>query len=124
MKNVRETSRDALKALKSGGFFEPAIQRVFDALVDNGPCTASELYFAMGMRNHSQSNVHTRLGELRDRGSVEELPKRKCSRSGRECIVWDVTGKYPVKLDKPMKHKCATCNGKGFIVERQTRFDI
>ncbi len=84
------------------------------ALAIHGPCTANELFHAWkGSQGISQSNLHARLGELRDQGSVLEHPKRVCKRTGEMAYEWEAILKVPRKLQNPKTSKCRHCNGTG-----------
>lgn len=104
MSGVRETSIEAYRVLVEGGLLSPMRRRIYAALYQHGPCTANELWAAMDHpnRHSNQSNIHTRLGELRDMGVVAELEPRPCRATGSTVIVWDVTSSStPISCDRP-----------------------
>jgi hypothetical protein len=103
---VRETSVEAYYEVLNSGYIGRRQKEVYTALADYGPCTAGELFYKLTTfgRNPSHSNISTRLGELRDYfGIVDELPKRVCSRSGVNALVWQVNANRPTKPEKKIK---------------------
>lgn len=65
-------------------------KRVLKLLMDNGPMTGSEVNSALRC-----SSGHKRLSELEDKGVVHAGAPRACLVTGREAIVWHVTGRMP-----------------------------
>ena len=99
--SVRETSREAYEKVIASGLITGQRLRVFNALFEHGPATASELFRAMqGSTSMVNSNVRARIGELRDMGAVAEIAFRPCSVTGMTCIVWEVSGVLPRALKK------------------------
>jgi len=98
---VRRTSINAYHKIETEGLLSKRKWQVYKALFQYGPATGSELFRYMhDHRNPTHSNVVTRLGELRDMGCVMELTTRRCEVSGQNVIVWDVTDRVPIKLEK------------------------
>lgn len=122
---TRRTSIEAYNNIKENGLLSERRWQVYSVLFDIGPATGGEVFKEMkkryGMLVPTNSNTTTRLGELRNCGVVEELGERECSVSGQRVILWDVTDRLPTKLEKPKKIKCPHCDGKGYVVEQQTR---
>lgn len=120
---TRKTSIEAYNTIKENGLLSKRRLEVYEALFEFGPCTGGELFRKANakQKNIPNANIVTRLGELRRVGVVAEVGERKCAATGMNVIVWDVTDKLPLKLEKPIKSKCKTCNGKGYIVEQQAR---
>jgi len=126
---IRETSIEAYNQIKSNGLLSLRRWEVYDILFRKGPLTANEAFreIAMERGKRAQSLLsvsNARFTELRKIGVVKEVCERTCTLSGVKVIEWDVTDRLPVKLDKPEKHKCRTCNGKGYIQTQQARFDV
>lgn len=122
---IRQTSIEAYHAIKESGLLSRRRFQVYDILFHHGPLTAGEV-FQLGLQEGTWSRavkggICARLTELRDVGVAEEKGTRTCSLSGQKTILWDVTPRLPIKFDKPKKHRCQTCDGKGFIVETQAR---
>jgi DNA-binding transcriptional ArsR family regulator len=117
---VRDTSRDAYYQIRDEGLLSRRRLQVYEALRDAGPCTANELYTFMKntgqtTTKNQQTNLTPRLGELRDLGVVSEVREKSCDVTGRIVIEWEVNYQaLPVKIQKPHKHKCLSCNGKGW----------
>ena len=82
--------------------------RVYDALFRHGPLTGGEL-FRVGVKNgywlgsKIKGSICARLTELRQQGVTEEQGVQRCSYTGKKAIVWDVTDRLPIKLDKNRK---------------------
>lgn len=122
---TRQTSIDVYNAIKNNGLLSKRRWEIYDALYEHGPATANELFKkARGFSSSTQANFHARLGELRDLGVVCELRNRECKTNGNFVIEWEVTNKLPVKYEKAKKEKCKTCDGKGYIVTQQAKFNI
>jgi hypothetical protein len=120
---VRETSREALKTIRDNGLLSERRLQVYELLFLHGPCTGAELFeafnIAHGRKNSSNSNILTRLGELRDCGCAKEVRTRKCTMTGQTVIEWDVTKALPRDVKKPKKTNCPHCRGKGYIIQER-----
>lgn len=113
---VRKTSIEAYNQIKNNGLLSERRMQVYDLLYKYGPLTALQVidHFRRTLINFSSTgNLSTRLSELRDMGVVEELGTTKCPIGGRNVILWDVTDRLPVKVEKKKKTKCPFCNGTG-----------
>lgn len=114
---IRSTSAATFRRIKEDGLLSKRRLQVYEALYEFGPCTGSELYRQMALRSAvSNSNVVTRLGELRDCGAAYEVRERKCQVSGQMVIEWDVTEKVPTELPKK-KSKTEVRNRLAELVE-------
>lgn len=119
---VRETSKEAYRKIVEQKLLPPLQQLVLDAVYNFGPCTANELVRDMkeaGKTTKGRDFFAQRLSELRDKGVIDELPKRECGVTGHSAYVWAYSGRMPVKFDKPKRQKCPTCNGHGYIETKQ-----
>lgn len=106
---VRETSIEAYNTIRDQGMLSRRRWQTYDGLYKHGPCTGNELikkiinedsgYHAF----RTQTNILTRLGELRDMGCVKELGETTCSITKMKVILWDVTGVLPKKLTREIK---------------------
>ncbi len=113
---VRETSALAYQSVMDSGYIGKKQKEVYAGLFRHQNSTGSELYSALGWnRNPSHSNIGTRLGELRDMGVVDELPKRRCKITGHLAIEWQTNDAHPRKPTQTTKIKCPTCKGKGHL---------
>lgn len=116
---IRDTSIEAYKKIRENGLLSKRRFEVYDILFNNGPLTGSEVAIKFkktyGHFAPSNTNIVTRLGELRDTGAVREVNKTMCSVTGMTVILWDVTSKLPIKLEKTKKQNCPHCNGTGKI---------
>lgn len=122
---TRQTSVDAFNYLRDNKILSTRRWQVYSALFDHGPCTASELaveiYKGSTRLVGEAKNVCARLNELSKMGIAQELGTRVCNVSGMTVILWDVTDKLPIKLDKPKRIKCKSCDGKGYHETTQTK---
>lgn len=107
--NIRETSIAAYCAIMENGLLSPMRERAYDVLFryimayEDTP-TIGELAESFPKSRTSRSgygNIHTRFGELRGRGVVEELGKRVCKVSGMVVIYWGITGQLPTEPPEP-----------------------
>ena len=110
-----ETSREALQQITEEGLLRKVSLAIYTGLHTYGPCTGSELAREM-KREHAKLRLETpdwltprairaRLGELRDRGAVDEKEPRICAVTGRRVIVWAVSGRLPSKRKKKRMNK-------------------
>lgn len=117
---IRETSKAAYNKIKSQGLLSERRMEVYHTLYMFGPLTASELSELLPKKVSRTigSNVHARLGELRQLGVAKEVRERKCEISGQNVIEWDVTDKLPGKLNKQIKPEtilyCNVCCSGGW----------
>lgn len=118
---MRETSFEAYRDIRDSGLLSKRRFQVYEILYVYGPMTGGELFREMkkkyGMTVPTNSNVTTRLGELRERGSVRELGVRRCKVSGQTVILWDVTKNLPSEPVRMKRKKCVHCAGLGYIKE-------
>lgn len=92
---MRRTSTDTYKQIKEEGLLSRMRWRVYSALFHDGPATAGEL----DVQGMSRNNVATRMTELRELGVVRESGERACGSTGRNVILWRVSGRLPAKRD-------------------------
>lgn len=98
---ARRTSIDTYYKIKNEGLLSRRRLQVYEILFQHGPMTSGELYKKRKISfDIENSNSRSRLTELRDMGCVVELGEKKCSITGRNCILWDVTEGLPSKLPK------------------------
>lgn len=119
---ARQTSIEAFHEIKANGLLSERRFQVYECLFESGPLTQNECHQLISSDNMiTKQSIGPRFAELERVGVITEVGKRVCSVTGKNCIIWDVTKKLPLKLDKPKKVKCPTCNGKGHTAEQQTR---
>lgn len=91
-KYVRPTSIKSYEEIVETGWLGKAQEFVFNYLYHHGPATGAE-------GDHSTHSVgghfHKRLSELRDMGVVEEVGTCKCPVTGKDAVLWDITGRAP-----------------------------
>ncbi len=97
---VRTTSFEAYREIRDRGLLSPMRWRVYACLYGYGPFTSAELDEHMRNPKELRPGYHKRLSELRGMEVVQEVGERECRVTGRNAIVWDVTDRLPVKLDK------------------------
>jgi len=106
---IRETSIEAYNTIRDQGMLSRRRWEAYDGLFKYGPCTGNELIKKIiGQENgyhavRTQTNIITRLGELRDMGCVKELGETVCSITKMKVILWDVTNNLPKKLTREIK---------------------
>lgn len=101
---TRQTSIDAYHEIKLKGLLSVRRFQIYDVLHRFGALTANEVFEILkketdpsGKQFRFDSNTRARFTELRELGVVKELGTQKCSVTGRECILWDVTGNLPAE---------------------------
>ena len=100
---TRSTSIEAYHTIRDNGMLSRRRFEVYETLFHYGPMTANETFVQIarqrpGMR--FDSNTHARFTELRDMGVAAELGARPCSITGMNAILWDVTDRLPVALER------------------------
>jgi hypothetical protein len=123
---TRQTSVDAYHKIKDEGLLSARRWEAYDILFRHGPLTANELLAIAKQEDPSRSWSHLetltkRLRELCQSGVADEVGTKICSITGMTVILWDVTAHIPVKFEKPKRHKCNACNGRGYIEESQAK---
>lgn len=84
--NVRETSIKTYTEIQEEGFKDTWEQIAFDAVKEFPMMTARE-YFEIIIKDGNREHIFPRLTELKQKGYIIEVGKRKCSCSGRKCYV-------------------------------------
>lgn len=106
---ARDTSIQAYRQIQAEGLLSERRFEAYKFIYEHGPLTANEMMYKakeLRMRTHiHMESLSKRLSELRDLGVIQEIGTKKCSISGRECIVWDVTSNLPVKPKKKKTSK-------------------
>ena len=103
---TRETSIEAYRRIEAEGLLSKRRAEVYRALFVHGPCTANELYKHMRSPDILNTNIVTRLGELRGMGVAKELGARECRVTHQTVLVWDVTAAMPrplMRLTEPTR---------------------
>lgn len=83
----RSTSAEAYEAIKESGLLGKMQLRVLEVVANHGPITANEVNERLGGYGY-----HKRLSELQRFGVVHTPESRKCSVTGRRCMLWELTG--------------------------------
>lgn len=104
MRAVRQTSVDTYNEIKEKGLVGRLQFEVYDAIYKHGPITQGELMkIAFEARENTAMTIRPRFAELERLGTIEIVDKRPCKVTGRECLVWDVTGTLPEKSKEDHK---------------------
>ncbi len=112
---ARRTSIEAYHAIKEGGLLSYRRMQIYEVLYEHGPLTANEIFrMIIGKSSINQANVPARLNEMREMGCVEELGEKQCSVTNNNVILWDVTGRIPIRIEKKKRDVCQHCNGTGY----------
>ena len=89
----QETSRLAYNTIKNNGLLNKLQLEVYGFIYNCGPCTQREA--SQQLRGHSNYSVPPRFTELHEMGVIEPVGTRKCSVTGKQCIIWEATDKLP-----------------------------
>lgn len=101
---TRPTSLQTYHQIQREGLLSKMRWQVYDAVFRHGPCTSAEAFSKMQKTGKSPlSQSRARFTELRNAGVLQELDIRKCTVTGRQVIVWEVTKKLPSKLARRAK---------------------
>lgn len=94
---IRETSIRVYNQIKSEGLLSKMRLRVYEAILNNAPCTSGEALSSMLKSDNVLSQSRARFTELRDRGVIKEIGQRSCNITGRRAIIWDLTDELPTE---------------------------
>ena len=99
---ARDTSIEAYHKIKENGMLSSRRWEAYEILFHHGPMTCGELFSKSDLVNLKgyRQNYVARLGELRDLGVVTEVGTKKCSITGMNVILWDVTSNLPKTPEK------------------------
>lgn len=111
---TRRTSIEVYQKIKSEGLLSALRFTVYECLFNYGPLSQMETCKYIGSK-HQDRSIMPRFAELEKIGAIESIGEKKCSVTGRNVLIWDVTDRIPKKLIKEQKTKCLMCNGKGFL---------
>lgn len=102
---ARQTSIDCYHAIKEGGLLSNMRMRVYEAILYSAPCTSAEAMKGILNSGNVLSQSRARFTELRDMGVICEKGIKKCSVTGRNAIVWDLTDNLPKEQPKKLTIK-------------------
>jgi len=103
---ARTTSVRTFKRIKKNGLLSKSRLEVYEALYNNGPCTAGQLF--KNLKNVIvKGSVCARLTELRQRGCAMEIGTTKCPVTGQNAALWDVTKDLPTEPTKVKETRAA-----------------
>jgi hypothetical protein len=96
---VRRTSIDAYRTIRDNGLLSARRWEAYDILYRYGPMTSNEIFERAKLHGNPnyRHNTNARMTELRDRGVAVEVGTKKCSVTGHNVILWDVTEALPRK---------------------------
>lgn len=119
---IRQTSINAYLEIKEKGLLSKRRWQVYEVLYQHGPLTGREVNKILATaRGNNSSTFIGRLSELRDLGIVYECGEKFDSETNQTVLLWDVTDKLPIKLEKQKRIKCKHCGGRGYFIEQQTK---
>lgn len=99
---IRDTSKEAYEYIVDNGILSRKSLEVYEALYHKGEMTSSETLSVLLRtgKNYCRENpnVHSILCHLRNLDLVEEKGTKICSITGRNVILWKVTGRYPKRI--------------------------
>lgn len=116
---MRETSIQVFHQIEAEGLLSKMRFMVYSIVVNKGPLTIAEASKYVPLID--SRSISPRFAELERVGCIAAIGRKICSVTGREVILWETTNKLPVKLEKPERHKCKTCDGKGYTEETQAK---
>lgn len=91
---MRKTSIAAYEELRDSGDLSKLRWAVYRYIFHHGPLTQNEMDVKLTRKKQDfiSSGYHARFSELKAMGLIEEIGKRTSSSTGKQGIVWDVTG--------------------------------
>lgn len=121
---MRQTSVEAFHTIRDNGLLSKRRWQVYEYVYTFGPCSAGDAVQALSKTGIGHSSVTPRFAELQELGLFTDVGTKKDPKTQQTVIVWDVTDKLPLKFEKPQKEKCNACNGKGYIISQQAKFNL
>lgn len=118
---IRDTSIEVYRQIRDEGLLTKLNWEVYHALWESGPSTIREIYVKYFEGKYNDRSISPRFKELTEKGVIEATRKRVCRVSGRTVYEWELTKRLPIKVERAQKTKCKHCDGRGFIVEQQTK---
>lgn len=106
----RRTSSESYRIIQESGVLSKRRWQAYQLLFDHGPMTGNELSHLARV-----PGLWKRCSELHQMGLVVQVCERPCQITGMKAIVWDVTTNLPTDIIKPERHRCETCDGKGWL---------
>ena len=105
----RETSIETYYKIKDEGLLSDLRFEVYETLFNYGPLTQMELCRKISHPFRQDRSYMPRFAELKNMQVIAEAGERVCQITGRNVLIWDVTNKLPIKLEKTKKEKCPHC---------------
>tara|TARA_R110002012_G_scaffold128149_1_gene280393 strand:- start:1164 stop:1586 length:423 start_codon:yes stop_codon:yes gene_type:complete len=102
---IRQTSINCYNKIKREGLLSKMRFKVYEAILNNAPCTSGEAFATMTTKENQISQSRARFTELRELGVIYEVQNRKCSITGMNVIEWDLTDRLPLNIKKTNKTK-------------------
>ena len=102
---TRHTSIDCFNQIKQEGLLSKMRFKVYEAILNNAPCTSAEVLSTMLSKNSAITSSRARFTELRELGVIYEVQNRKCAITGRTSIEWDLTDRLPINIKNSNKTK-------------------
>lgn len=104
---IRQTSINVYHEIRDNGLLSKLRFTVYEALFKHGPMTQMELCHLLRGDKYSydRQSLTPRFAELLDAGVIKDVGKRKCSITGNEVLVWDVTDRLPKKVTRLFSRK-------------------
>ncbi len=123
---VRSTSLEIYRKIKENGFLTKLEAEVYDCFYEHGAMTTNEMLRniaqVLGTANYRKIASYQKVVKrLVHRLALMEMGKRECTVTGNSANYFITTDRLPIKFEKPERHKCNACDGRGFIEETQAR---
>lgn len=123
---IRDTSIEVYHQILAEGLITKREQEVYDALFRFGPLTGKEIVKVARMSGSTgqSDSLVPRLAQMREKEVVREVGERKCSVTGRNAILWDVTSKLPKKAQQGCAVKMKVLKPTFNVVEVTDRLEL
>lgn len=121
---IRKTSLEVYRQIEAEGLLARQMLETYKVVYECGPMTSGEAFAMLNKGNpiKALTQSRARFTDMRRMGVLSEVGERACRVTGRNAILWDVTDKLPVKVEKPKRTKCKACDGRGYFETQQTKF--
>ena len=102
---MRDTSTAVYHEIMASGLLTRYRRRVFECIYRHGPISIGAVVRAAKEKGLREQVVSPRFAELQSLGVITEVGHTIDAVTGMRVLLWDITGKSPVKPEKRVSKK-------------------
>lgn len=119
---MRDTSLDTYHKLVSTGMLSKRRRQVAEFIAVFGPTYQRKAHKELSkLEKSNSSSFMSRFCELEKMDVIEIVGEGFDEDTGNRVYLYDLTGRMPVRFEKPKRIKCKSCDGKGYHETTQTK---